>query len=571
MMERAKTRKDIGQVLVEGAFLKPQDLSRAQEKSRGQGRKLVEVLLQDNLISAETLATVLSFQFNVPVVDLRQYEVEAQAVALVPEELAREHRVLPLKVEGDVLTVAMEDPSDVATVDTLAALSRKRLRVVISLHGGLEEAIRTHYRLAQKIEQEISQAVAAQPQAPAGPRVAASDPGLMGEAIAQAPIVRAVDMILTQAVKDRASDVHIEPEEDGIRVRYRIDGILHQVATLPMGIHSALISRIKVMASMNIAERRRPQDGQFSAAIAERSIDFRVATAETAHGEMAVLRVLDKSLGLLQLSQVGMAPGVQESHRRILDSPFGMVLVSGPTGSGKTTTLYSSIGELNPQERNVMTIEDPIEYHFKRINQIQVNRQAEITFAAGLRAIMRLDPDVILVGEIRDKETATVAVQAALTGHLVLTSIHANDAVAAIIRLVDLGVEPFLVTSAVIGSLSQRLVRKVCPYCRNMEKVSPAEAAAYQQEMQEVRTDFYIGRGCNFCSRTGYLGRTGVFEMLPLTDPIRQLVNRQAPATEIKAQAVKEGMVTLRRDGMLKARDGVTTPSEVLRHVFLIG
>jgi type II secretory ATPase GspE/PulE/Tfp pilus assembly ATPase PilB-like protein len=569
-MERTRARKDIGQVLVEGAFLKPQDLLRAQEKARDQGRKLLDVLLQDNLISAETLATVLSFQFNVPVIDLRQYEIEAQAVALVPEEVAREHRVLPLKVEGDVLTVAMEDPSDVGTLDTLAALSSKRLRVVIPLHGGVEEAIRTHYRLAQKIEREISQVVA-EPQAPAGPRLVVSEPGPVGEAIAQAPIVRAVDMILTQAVKDRASDVHIEPEEDGIRVRYRIDGILHQVATLPMGTHSALISRIKVMANMNIAERRRPQDGQFSATIAERPIDFRVATAETAHGEMVVLRVLDKSLGLLQLSQVGMAPGVQESHRRILDSPFGMVLVSGPTGSGKTTTLYASIGELNPDERNIMTIEDPIEYHFKHINQIQVNRQAEITFAAGLRAIMRLDPDIMLVGEIRDRETATVAVQAALTGHLVLTSIHANDAVAAIVRLIDLGVEPFLVTSAVIASVSQRLVRKVCPYCRTIEGVSAAEAAAYQQEMQEVRTDFYIGRGCNFCSRTGYLGRTGVFEMLPLTDPVRQLVNRQAPAAEIKAQAVREGMVTLRRDGMLKARDGITTPGEVLRHVFLIG
>ena len=570
-MERTRARKDIGQVLVDGAFVKPQELTKAQEKARGEGRKLVEVLLQDSLISAETLATVLSFQFNVPVIDLSQYDIEQEAVALVPEDVAREHRVLPLKVEGDVLTVAMEDPSDVATLDALAALTRKRVLVVIPLHGGVEEAIRNHYRLAQKIEKEIGQAATCEPQAAAGPRALLSEPGPVGEAIAQAPIVRAVDMILTQAVKDRASDIHIEPEEDGVRVRYRIDGILHNVAVLPTGTHSALISRIKVMASMNIAERRRPQDGQFSATIAERSIDFRVATAETAHGEMVVLRVLDKSLGLLQLSQVGMAPGVVEGHRRILQSPFGMVLVSGPTGSGKTTTLYSSIGELSPDERNIMTIEDPIEYHFKHINQIQVNRQAEITFAAGLRAIMRLDPDVMLVGEIRDKETATVAVQAALTGHLVLTSIHANDAVSAIVRLIDLGVEPFLVTSAVIASLSQRLVRKVCPYCRSMEKVSPAEAGAYQQEMQEVRTEFYIGRGCNFCSRTGYLGRTGVFEMLSLTDSVRQLVSRQAPASEIKAQAIREGMVTLRRDGMLKAKDGITTPSEVLRHVFLIG
>ena len=563
---RPGLKKDIGQVLVEGAFLKPQDLEKTREKAQASGKKLTEVLLQENLLSPATLATVLSFHFNVPVVDLGQYQIEPQALSLVPEELARERRVLPLKVEGEVLTVAMEDPSDVGTVDTLAALSRKLIRPVIPVQGGLEEAVRTHYRLATQIQHEIDQAVAVQPGAPARPAA----PSLGAEAIAQAPVVRAVDMVLAQAVKDRASDVHLEPQEDGLRVRYRIDGQLHTVVTLPLGVHSALLSRLKVLANMNIAERRRPQDGQFSATIADRSIDFRVATAETSHGEMMVLRVLDKSQGVLELSQIGMAPGVLEAYRRVLKYPFGMVMVSGPTGSGKTTTLYASLGEMNPRERNVMTIEDPIEYHFPNINQIQVNRQAEVTFAAGLRAIMRLDPDVILVGEVRDGETANVAIQAALTGHLVLTSIHANDAVGALVRLIDLGVEPFLVTSAVVASVSQRLVRKVCPHCRAQEAAGPSLVAAYQEEMKEARREFFRGQGCNYCYRTGFLGRVGVFELLTMTDPLRQLVNRRSPAPEMRAQALREGMVPMRRDGMLKAREGITTPGDVVAQVFLI-
>lgn len=559
-------RRDLGQILIEGAFLKPQDLAQAQEIARRTGKKLTEVLLERNMVSKQTLSTVLSFQYGLPVIDLQQIEIEPQALALVPEEIAHRHKVLPLRIEGDTLVVAMEDPSDIQAIDTLSAISGKRIRPVIPLTGSVIEAIKSHYKLTAQIERQISQVVSqAQAQARAIP-----EPLIEAEAIAQAPIVKAVDMILTQAVKDRASDIHIVPQEDGIRVRYRIDGILHDIVTLPLGIHAALLSRIKVMANMNIAERRRPQDGQFSATIDNKEIDFRVATAETSHGEMVVLRVLDKSLSVLKLSEIGLSPAVLEAYRRTLESPFGLIIVSGPTGSGKTTTLYASLGELDPKQKNIMTIEDPIEYHFKGINQIQVNPQAEITFARGLRAILRLDPDIILVGEIRDRETANVAIQAALTGHLVLTSIHANDSIAAIIRLIDLGVEPFLVTAAVIASLSQRLVRKVCPYCRTLGPVSPAEAMAYQQEMMEVRTEFYYGRGCNFCARTGFYGRTGVFEFLPITEPIRQLINRQAPASEIKAQALREGMVSLRRDGMLKARDGITTPGEVLRNVFII-
>ena len=325
------------------------------------------------------------------------------------------------------------------------------------------------------------------------------------------------------------------------------------------------------MASMNIAERRRSQDGQFSATVTDRDVDFRVATIGTNHGEMAVMRVLDKSLSLIQLPELGMPPSALEIYQKAIESPYGMIMISGPTGSGKTTTLYASVGRLNAKELNIMTIEDPVEYEFAGVRQIQVNRAADITFATGLRAIMRLDPDVILVGEIRDAETANTAIQAALTGHLVMTSIHANDAAGAIVRLLDFGVEPFLVTSAVIAAMSQRLVRKVCPYCRETRPASVAEAMAYQQETGEEKTEFAYGAGCSFCSHTGFLGRIGVFELIPMSDKIRRLVNQQAGAMEVKQQAVEDGLVTMRRDGMLKVKEGITTPREVILNVFTIG
>ncbi|MBI2847068.1 MAG: Flp pilus assembly complex ATPase component TadA [Chloroflexi bacterium] len=572
-ISRTGTRKPIGEILLEGAFVKPEELQAALEVSRRAGKKVGQVLLEQRSISPETLATVLSFQLGIPVVDLKQFKIQPEALALISDDVARDNSILPLSVDGDLLTVAMDDPENLGLVDTLSVMARKRIKPVIALHGGIREAVNTHYKMTSKIQEQIAQVVKEQasPRRPAEAAQPAAEPAIAPEAISQAPVVRAVEMVITQAVKDRASDIHIEPQEDGLRVRYRIDGILHDVVTLPMGVHSALLSRIKVMANMNIAERRRPQDGQFTMKVGEKQIDFRVATAETKHGEMTVLRVLDKAISLYPLSDLGISASALEIYRRAVQSAFGMVIISGPTGSGKTTTLYATLGELDPKERNIMTIEDPIEYEFKSINQIQVNRQADITFAAGLRAIMRLDPDIVLVGEIRDAETAKVAINAALTGHLVLTSIHANDAVGAVIRLIDLGVEPFLVTSGVLATVSQRLVRKVCPYCQTIGPVSPAEVAAYQQEMNEVRTDFIFGRGCNFCSHTGFLGRIGVYEVLPLTEQVRQLIAREAPSAEIKAAALKEGMVTMRRDGMLKAKSGITTPAEVIRNVYTLG
>ncbi|MBI4322140.1 MAG: type II/IV secretion system protein [Chloroflexi bacterium] len=561
----AGRRKRIGEILREGGFVTEPQLQAAIETATKTGKKIGQVLVDQGSITPEALATALSFQFGVPVADLKHVKIDPEAVRLVPEQLARDKGLMPLGVDGDILRVAMDDPSDLATLDTLAALTGKQIRAVLPIGGGIEQAINNNYRLIADIQKQVDSIVSRDAIGAAVP-----EPLIAPERIAQAPVVQAVDMIVRQAVNDRASDIHVEPLDDCVRIRYRIDGVLHDAVKLPMGIHAALLSRLKVMSGMNIAEKRRPQDGHFATNVGGRDVDFRAATAETTRGEKMVIRVLDKTVSLLQLSELGLQRGGLDAYEGLLRSPFGMILVSGPTGSGKTTSLYSSVNQLDRTHRNIMTIEDPVEYHFDGVHQIQVNRQAEITFASGLRAIMRMDPDVILVGEIRDAETANTAVQAALTGHLVLTSIHANDAAGALVRLVDLGVEPFLVTSAVIGTVAQRLLRRTCPYCRQMVRAPAEEAMSYYEEMSEVRNDFYYGRGCNFCSQTGFLSRIGVYEILRLSDQIRQLVSRGSPATEIKAAAVREGMITMRRDGMLKARDGITTPGEVLRQVFTI-
>jgi len=564
-LKEPEGRKQIDEILVEGAFITPEQLEAARETAEKTKQDLKRVLLEQRAISQETLATVLSFQLNVPAVDLKQTPIQAAALALIPEDAAREHTVLPLSVDGDTLTVAVEDPDNLQLLDTLAVLTKKRIKPVIPLHGGIREAIDIQYKLTTQIEKEIKQLLTT-----ARGRVAV-EPALTLEAISNAPVVRAVEMILAQAAKDRASDVHIVPDENEVHVRYRIDGTLHNAVSLPQEVHSGLLTRIKVMANMNIAERRRAQDGQFSATIAGKDLDCRVATIGTNHGEMVVMRLLDKSLSLIELPDLGMSPQTLEVYQKAIEAPFGMIMISGPTGSGKTTTLYASVSRLNAEELNIMTIEDPVEYQFHGVQQIQVNRSADITFVNGLRATMRLDPDVILVGEIRDAETANTAMTAALTGHLVLTSIHANDAAGAIVRLLDFGVEPFLVTSGVIAAMSQRLVRKTCPHCRQTREASVSEKMAYQKEMGEERTDFAYGVGCSFCSQTGSIGRTGVFELITMTDEIRQLVNQGAGSIQIKQQALKDGLITMSHDGMLKAKEDITTPREVLRHVFTIG
>ena len=377
--------------------------------------------------------------------------------------------------------------------------------------------------------------------------------------------------MLSQAVRDRASDIHIEPQENELRIRFRIDGILHDARNLPLSIHGALISRIKVLSGLNIAERRRPQDGQFFTSVEGKDIDIRVATVDTLYGEKMELRILDKALIRYTLTELGFGSENLVKHKRMLDTPYGMILISGPTGSGKTTTLYASINDLHSSDRNIITIEDPVEYRFPGITPIQVNSQAGITFSSGLRAVLRLDPDIIMVGEIRDRETAEIAIQAALTGHLVLSSIHANDSVGVLYRLMDLGVEPFLICSALIGVVAQRMVRRICHQCRVRVGGTVEEVAAYRQEMGEEIGEFYSGEGCHLCGRTGYSGRITVQELLMVSDEIRRMLLGGAGASDIRARALAEGMISMRRDGMGKVKESITTPSEVLRNVYSIG
>jgi len=501
-----------------------------------------------------------------PAIDLKSYHIEPNVIRLIPEEMARKHSVIPLRVEDGALVLAMSDVRNIYAIEDVRARTSMRIRPVAAPRLDILAAINQHYRSMGEIEREIERIEAV--------RESQSDvvvkQRVSSDLIAQAPVVRALDLIIAQAVRDEASDIHIEPQDDRLRVRYRIDGILHDVMSLPLGVHAPLLSRIKVLANLNIAERRRPQDGQFSIETEGKEVDIRVATSDTVRGEMAVLRILDKAMSVLSLSDLGFLPECQETYERVLRSPYGMILMSGPTGSGKTTTLYASINQLDRDERKVITIEDPVEYRFEDICQMQVNLRAGITFAKGLRASMRLDPDVILVGEIRDQETADTAVQAALTGHLVLSSVHASDSVSSIFRLMDLGIEPFLISSAVVAVVGQRLVRRVCAHCKKLTRVSEEERVAYRREMGEDREEFMCGEGCNLCAQTGYKGRMGVYEVLVMSESIRRLLLSGASADDIRQQAVREGMVVMHKDGMIKAKLGLTTPHEVVRNVFVL-
>lgn len=486
-----------------------------------------------------------------------------EALNLIPEKLARKYNVVPIALNDNTLRVAMTNTDDVLVIQVLAAKTKMRIEPVLATMADVQEAIDFNYKAFGEITKQFGLVA---------PSIEIATLEKAAEVIADdSPVAKALNLLVEEGVKSRASDIHIEPEIDRLRVRYRIDGILHEVTSLPIGAHGPLISRIKILSGMNIADPRRPQDGQFSLVSSGRDIDVRVATISTVHGETAVLRLLDKSVAAMSLSQIGFLPESQELFERMLMAPYGMLLLSGPTGAGKTTTLYAALNSLDKVGRNIITIEDPVEYRFEGINQIQINPKAGVTFASGLRAIVRLDPDVILVGEVRDSETADIATQSALTGHLVLSSVHANDTVGVIFRLIDLGVEPFLICSAVICIIAQRMVRRICPHCARMVEAPLVEQAAYLRETGEESTEFKYGAGCKTCTYTGYLGRTGIFEILSLNDEIKRLIVTGASATDIRAQAIGGGMITLAKDGMLKAGAGITTPYEVLRNAYSIG
>ena len=551
--------KDVLDELIDTEHISDQQPQQPAASEGGEEQDSAKALVEPETVSPEESAMLTAFRLDIPYIDLAMCQIQPEALRLIPESMARKYNVIPLTIIDNALQVAMAEADDVLALEGLAIRARMRIEPVVATPEDVQEAIDRSYKAYGEIEEQFDNA----PPPPTGETISA-------EAIAGAPAVRALDLLIDEAIKNRASDIHIEPEEDRLRVRYRIDGMLQDTVALPLSAHAPLISRLKILAGMNIADHR-PQDGQFSFQVRDRQVDIRVATIYTAYGEMGDLRILDKSFAALSLTEIGFLTGNLEKYKRTLVSPFGMILISGPTGSGKTTTLYASISNLDCKGRNIITVEDPVEYRFKDINQIQVHPRAGLTFATGLRAIMRHDPDVILVGEIRDSETAEIAVHAALTGHLVLSSVHANDTVGVLFRLLDLGIESFLVSSALIGVVSQRLVRRVCPHCRRTSRAPIEGQLAYQKEMGEEQTEFIYGRGCNSCANTGYMGRTAVFEILPISEEVRRMLLTGASAAQIRAQAQKEGMVSMWRDGMLKVKAGITTPCEVLRNVFSIG
>jgi type IV pilus assembly protein PilB len=551
-------------VLVGMRRVEPYQLDAA--RSAGTDGTLAVRLIRAGVISDDELAHALAEHYGVDGFDFRNTDPQADAPALLPSDLARELRAVPISDDGEHVVVAVVDPSPEHVSAVAAALGRPVIPVVTT-HRAIERALVTEYKATREVGSQVQAFEARDALRREAEKLESA------QANQDAPVVQVVQMIITQGLRDRASDIHIEPTGTRIRVRFRIDGALTDVLDLPGSIGPAVVSRVKILAGMNIVERRRPQDGQISLEIDGRDVDIRVATAAVVGGEKAVLRLLDKSRSLFRLEELGMQPDIVDRYSRLIHSPYGMVICAGPTGGGKTTTLYASLGELDTPERNIMTIEDPVEYTFDSINQIQINEQAGVTFAGGLKSILRQDPDIILVGEIRDVDTARIAVQSALTGHLVLSSLHATEAVSALYRLVDRGIEPFLIASSVTAVVAQRLVRRSCTNCLEDYEPSPEELAFLRTfgGSRAPSDGFRHGVGCHFCAHTGYLERIGVYELLTVTDEVRELVVDHAPHDEMRKLACSQGMRTLQEQAVRLVRDGTTTPAEVMRSIYVAG
>lgn len=503
--------------------------------------------------------------------DWTSLEADEAATTLVPESLARKYIAFPARVVEGKLVVVMANPKDYRALQSLEMRARMEVIPIPSPADDIINAIDLHY--SSSMPDSISSAMDNRYVAKAGEHEEVREiPLVLGseedEDSDSSPVIQAIDSLISQAVKARSTDIHIEPMEDRVRVRFRIDGFLQEVAKLPLAAHGALVSRLKIMSGMDIAERRRPQDGHFAVKVGESSIEVRSATSDTVHGEMAVLRILNKSLKLFSLDDLGMMEHSRNAMRRLLGAPYGILLVSGPTGAGKTTTLYAALNEMDSRRTNIITIEDPVEYRFPGVNSIQINDKAGLTFPASLRAVLRMDPDTVLVGEIRDAETARIAVQAALTGHLVMSSVHANDAVRAVSRMVDLGVEPFLLSSALLGVVSQRMVRMICDHCETEIVPEGDEATAAIEMGFKPGEAMKKGEGCYFCSFTGYRGRTGLYEILVATEDFRQQILVETDNSKLLETARSNGFRSMRDDGLEKVQKGLTSPSEVMRSVY---
>ncbi|HEX2422334.1 MAG TPA: ATPase, T2SS/T4P/T4SS family [Actinomycetota bacterium] len=552
--------KQLGQILIELGFITPEQLETALEEHRKTPKSLGRVLIDLGMIKEADLVRALAEQVGLEFVDLNEFPIDATSTVLLPEALSRRYRAIPIGERDGRLLVAMSDPANVYALDDIRTITGRDVQPVVATANDVEEAIQKFSGMDSQVEAMASIAAESVDEATAD----------LEEALEDAPIVKLVNAIMTQAVGDRASDVHLEPAEHNVRIRFRVDGVLHEpMPPAPKSIQGGLISRLKVMADLNIAERRVPQDGRISMKVGGRALDLRVATLPTVHGEKVVIRVLDKSNALLRLEDLGFLENAYDRFSESFRKPYGAILVTGPTGSGKSTTMYSTLNILNEESKNIITVEDPVEYRLAGVNQMQVNPKAGLTFASALRSILRADPDIVLIGEIRDKETATIAIEAALTGHLVLSSLHTNDAPSAISRLVEMDVETFLVASAIDAVVAQRLARKLCERCRVVYQPEQVEleAAGFPEWLWPEIPQLFKAQGCPACSNTGYRGRIGLYEVMRMSEEIERLTVERASADAIRNVAVQQGMMTLRDDGLEKARMGITTLDEVARVV----
>jgi type IV pilus assembly protein PilB len=552
--------KQLGDILLEGGLVTRDQLTEAFEEHQRLGRSLGRVLVDRGILSESQLVAALAQQIGLRFVDLSEFPVDGSAVARVPEPVCRRHTALPIAYEDGRLLVAMADPANVFAIDDIRSLTGLEVKPLVATRADVIQAINRYHRADADMDDLTANIDVGDDN---------DDLASVKEVVEDAPIVKFVNLLITQAIQDRASDIHIEPAERELRVRFRIDGVLHEVMRSPKSIQSGVISRLKIMADLNIAEKRLPQDGRLSVNANGKKIDLRVATLPTVWGEKVVMRVLDNSTAMLKLTDLGFSDGNYDRFSLSFTKPYGMILVTGPTGSGKSTTLYATLNIVSTPEKNVITVEDPVEYRIPLINQVQVNVKAGLTFAAALRSILRSDPDIVLIGEIRDHETAQIAIEAALTGHLVLSTLHTNDAPSAITRLVEMDIEPFLVGSAVDAVLAQRLARRLCTKCK--EAYTPTAetlvANRYPWNREEPLPTLYRPIGCSACSKTGYKGRLALHEVMVVTEEIERLAVERASAAVIGKVAREDGMTTLRDDGMAKVREGVTSFEEILRVV----
>ena len=561
---RKAHRKTVDQLLLERGQINQEHLEQAQQiQTRMPGKPMAQVLLSMNIASEAQILSALAETLDLPFQSPLKEPTSKEAFELLPLDYIRKYQIVPLRYEEDILIVGMVDPSNVFILDEVKRRTQKLPRVCVITSVDLAKVIEQHSSgsgdvqvddIIKDVAEDDIQLISAR----------ADDVADLEKMGSESPIIRFVNYVIHDAVKQSASDIHIEPKEKALKIRYRIDGVLFDSMSPPASMHPAIISRLKIMANLDISERRLPQDGRIRAIISDRKIDLRLSTLPTTHGEKAVIRILDNKSIQVNLEELGFNPEILEVWKRQIEEPHGILLVTGPTGSGKTTTLYASLRQMDAQRMNISTVEDPIEYNLAAVNQTQVHERIAMTFATVLRSLLRQDPDVIMVGEIRDAETARTAIQAALTGHLVLSTLHTNDAPSSITRLINIGVEPYLIASAVNAVLAQRLVRRICPHCKEEHKISD-KSKAYLMAQGFEADSAWRGKGCDKCRRTGYTGRQGVYELLVMDDNLRDLVTQNPDVTAFRRMCRERGVVTLRQDGFKKVLAGLTTVEEVLR------